>query len=123
MQMKAIIISQLIGMTIAYAVLMLAVPAMAFDRRLSGHRVMERFFLCLVTGNCYVILLVLLLSLFRICNAFTLLAGLLLPLFISWKRHPLFPLRERPGISLSSSAVWPGEPTGRRASGRGSFPP
>lgn len=97
MQMNALTIAQLIGITLAYTALVVALPAMALRRALSGRRLSEKFLLCLVTGNAYVILLVFLLQLFRIQSRLTLTLGILIPLFISWYKNPAFSLKKGAG--------------------------
>ncbi|MEE0954916.1 MAG: hypothetical protein U0L49_03760 [Eubacterium sp.] len=95
MSMNTLTILQLIGIVCAYSFLMLAVPAFALWRHLGGMRVIEKLLFCFIAENFYVINLVYFLQLFKLSNRFTLVLGILIPLFFFWKKDHTYSARER----------------------------
>ena len=63
---------QSLGILVLYTILVLAVPAAVLGRRISGRRLCEKFLICIIAGNFYIINIVFILQFLHISNGFTL---------------------------------------------------
>ena len=63
---------QSLGILVLYTILVLAVPAAVLSRRISGRRLCEKFLICIIAGNFYIINIVFILQFMHISNGFTL---------------------------------------------------
>ncbi len=86
MSMKILTILQFSGVFAAYLLVTVLVPAFVLHARIRTRRLAEKFLICFLTGNFYLMNLVFVLQLLRISNTFTLIAGTVVPAFIIWLR-------------------------------------
>lgn len=93
MSMTALMSIQFISIFLAYAGLTVFLPAVVFQRWLSGMRRMRKFMICYTIGNFYIINLVFLLQLLKISNPVTLWVGTIVPAFVAWSKIGQIPVR------------------------------
>jgi len=79
MPMTTLTLLQLAGMSCAYLAVTVGLPAFVFGRRLTGHRLQERFMIYFIAGNFFVMNLVFLLQLLKISCPATLVIGTVVP--------------------------------------------
>ena len=93
MSMRMLTILQFTEILSVYFLATVLLPAFVLHEKIKGRRLMERFFICLLTGNFYIMNLVFLLQLLRISNPVTLIIGTVVPAFFAWVRlgghHPV----------------------------------
>lgn len=63
---------QALGIMVLYTIIVLAVPAAVLHRRISGRRLCEKFLICIIAGNFYIVNIVFILQFLHISNGFTL---------------------------------------------------
>ncbi len=81
MSMRMLTILQFTEILSVYFLATVLLPAFVLHEKIKGRRLMERFFICLLTGNFYIMNLVFLLQLLRISNPVTLIIGTVVPAF------------------------------------------
>ncbi len=97
MSMQALTALQMFGITIAYAVMALALPAALFYRKLKDRTFSIRFMAYLAVGNFFMINLVLILQLLHISNRVTLVLFTVFSFFVAY----VLLYRGRPGQKLA----------------------
>lgn len=99
MSMRMCTILQFIQVAGVYLLMTVLLPAFVLRTRIRERRLTERFLICFLTGNFYIMSLVFLLQLLHISYRVTLLLGTLLPALIVWvyvrEVHPLPFFREK----------------------------
>lgn len=86
MSMRFYTILQFTGIFGVYMIMTVLLPAFVLYDRIRERRFAQKFFICLLTGNFYIMNLVFLLQLLHISNRFTLIAGTFVPALILWQR-------------------------------------
>lgn len=93
MSMKMLTILQFTECLSVYLFVTVLLPAVVLRAKIKERRLAEKFLICLLTGNFYVMNLVFVLQLLRISNAVTLVLGTVVPAYVAWVRlgghHPL----------------------------------
>ena len=84
MSMKMLTILQFIQIMCAYLIMTVLLPAFILRVKLRGRRLAEKFLICFLIGNFYIMNLVFLLQLLHISNRITLGLGTFVPAFIIW---------------------------------------
>lgn len=97
MSMNMLIIIQFIGIFLAYTFITVAIPEIVLRKKLEGKGIAEKFLIGYLTGNFYMINLVLYLELLRIANGVTLYLGIGIPAVLVWARLE--------GISIKDNAA------------------
>ncbi len=86
MSMTMLTVLQTVKVFLAYTFITIALPTLALGPLVRQRRFAERLLFYFITGNFYVINLVLLLETLHISCFFTLLVGTVVPTFLAWKR-------------------------------------
>lgn len=94
MPMDVLTVLQTAELSAGYLLVTAGLPALVFWKKLQGHRIMEKFMLCFMAGNFYIINLVYLLQLLKISYPVTLLLGTLVPVIWGWIRLNQIPVRK-----------------------------
>lgn len=93
MSMKMLTILQFTECLSVYLFVTVLLPAIVLRAKIKERRLAEKFLICLLTGNFYVMNLVFVLQLLRISNSVTLVLGTVVPAYAAWVRlgghHPL----------------------------------
>ena len=84
MTMRVLTILQFTGTLSAYLFATVLLPAIVLHEKIKERDFVQRFFICLLTGNFYVMNLVFLLQLLKISNTVTLILGTVVPAYIVW---------------------------------------
>lgn len=84
MTMRMLTILQFTGSLSAYLFVTVLLPAIVLHEKIKERDFVQRFFICLLTGNFYVMNLVFLLQLLKISNTVTLILGTAVPAYIVW---------------------------------------
>lgn len=84
MTMRVLTILQFTGTLSAYLFVTVLLPAIVLHEKIKERDFVQRFFICLLTGNFYVMNLVFLLQLLKISNTVTLILGTVVPAYIVW---------------------------------------
>ncbi len=84
MTMRMLTILQFTGSLSAYLFVTVLLPAIVLHEKIKERDFVQRFFICLLTGNFYVMNLVFLLQLLKISNTATLTLGTAIPAYIVW---------------------------------------
>lgn len=98
MPMKMLTILQFSEILLVYLFVTVLLPAVSLHAKIKERRFAEKFLICALTGNFYVMNLVFLLQLLRISTPVTLILGTVIPAYVAWVRlgdhHPLTALKE-----------------------------
>ncbi len=86
MSMRLYTILQFTEILGVYMIMTVLLPAFVLHDRIRERRFAQKFFICLLSGNFYIMNLVFLLQLLHISNRFTLIIGTFVPAIILWQR-------------------------------------
>ena len=86
MSMRLYTIFQFTGILGVYMIMTVLLPAFVLHDRIRERRFAQKFYICLLSGNFYIMNLVFLLQLLHISNRFTLIIGTFVPAIILWQR-------------------------------------
>lgn len=86
MSMRLYTILQFTEILSVYMIMTVLLPAFVLYDRIRERRFAQKFFICLLSGNFYIMNLVFILQLLHISNRFTLITGTFIPAFILWRR-------------------------------------